>query len=304
MADSGITARRLRMAMVAAVRTLAVVVSLPVAIAATYGTGVRQETAATVAAPSFFGANTGTRLRVRQETAATVAAPDPAAVEAARRLDPSARRPIQQGLRNEGFDPGPPDGLFGPRTRAAIRRWQDARRTPSTDYLDNTAAQLLREAAAPPAPPSLTAASVTDSYQSPVVTTQPRSSPPPGAPLPPEVSRDQATSPAAEPLPPAPAAGTARLPPEILVDRHLLRAEQLLADNEPAAAFEAMSEVLALHEEQDLELENGLHFQYARVAFAAGRTETAIASLKEYLIAAGRDGESTERPSSCSTPRK
>ena len=29
-------------------------------------------------------------------------------------LDRSTRRLIQQGLRNEGFDPGTPDGLFGP----------------------------------------------------------------------------------------------------------------------------------------------------------------------------------------------
>ena len=52
-----------------------------------------------------------------------------------------------------------------------------------------------------------------------------------------------------------------------------------------------MNEVLALQEEHDLELGNGFHYQYARVAFAARRTETAIASLNEYLIAAGRDGE-------------
>ena len=83
----------------------------------------------------------------------------------------------------------------------------------------------------------------------------------------------------------------AQLPPEVMVDRHLVRAERLLADNEPAAALEAMNEVLALQQEHDLELGNGFHFQYARVAFAARRTETAIASLTEYLIAAGRDGE-------------
>ena len=31
---------------------------------------------------------------------------------------------------NESFDPEAADGRFGPRTRAAIRRWQQARRTP------------------------------------------------------------------------------------------------------------------------------------------------------------------------------
>ena len=57
-----------------------------------------------------------------------LAAPqDPSAVEASLELQRSTRRLIQQGLHNEGFDPGTPDGLFGPRTRAAIREWQQSR---------------------------------------------------------------------------------------------------------------------------------------------------------------------------------
>ena len=47
------------------------------------------------------------------------------------------RRLIQQELRNEGFNPGAPDGLFGPRTRAAVRRWQEAQGRPPTGYLDS-----------------------------------------------------------------------------------------------------------------------------------------------------------------------
>ncbi|MCY4572181.1 MAG: peptidoglycan-binding domain-containing protein [Gemmatimonadetes bacterium] len=47
---------------------------------------------------------------------------DPASAEASLALDRSTRRLIQQGLRNEGFDPGTPDGLFGPRMPAAIRK--------------------------------------------------------------------------------------------------------------------------------------------------------------------------------------
>ena len=45
------------------------------------------------------------------------AAQDSSAVEAELGLDRPTRRLIQQGLRNEGFDPGVPDGLFGPRAR-------------------------------------------------------------------------------------------------------------------------------------------------------------------------------------------
>ena len=86
-------------------------------------------------------------------------------------------------------------------------------------------------------------------------------------------------------------ASAAQLPPEIMVDRHLVRVDRLLAADDPGAALEAMNEIRALQEEHDLELGSDFPFRYARVAFAAGRTETAIASLNEYLVAAGRDGE-------------
>ena len=36
------------------------------------------------------------------------------------------RRQLQSCLKTTGFDPGTPDGLFGPRTRAAVRAWQAA----------------------------------------------------------------------------------------------------------------------------------------------------------------------------------
>ena len=85
--------------------------------------------------------------------------------------------------------------------------------------------------------------------------------------------------------------GIVQLPPEILVDRHLVRAERLLSAGDPAAALEAMNEILALQEEHDLLLPDDFDFQYAQVAYAAGRTQTAIASLNEYLVAAGREGE-------------
>ena len=59
-------------------------------------------------------------------------------------LNQAARRQIQQGLRAEGFDPGGGDGLFGPRTRAAIRNWQSARGARSTGYLDGSQVEALR----------------------------------------------------------------------------------------------------------------------------------------------------------------
>ena len=84
---------------------------------------------------------------------ATAVAPeqDPSAVEASLGLDRPTRRLIQQGLRNEGFDPGAPDGLFGPRTRTAIRDWQSSRGAAATGYLNGAEAELLQVAGAPPA---------------------------------------------------------------------------------------------------------------------------------------------------------
>ena len=62
-------------------------------------------------------------------------------------LDRAARRQIQQGLQAGGFDPGGADGLFGPRTRSAIRGWQASRGGRATGYLDAAAVAALRSAA-------------------------------------------------------------------------------------------------------------------------------------------------------------
>ena len=77
-------------------------------------------------------------------------------VEEGLNLDLAARRQIQQGLAAGGFNPGGADGLFGPRTRAAIRRWQSSRGARSTGYLDGASAEALRTAGG--AGPAVTAA--------------------------------------------------------------------------------------------------------------------------------------------------
>ena len=59
-------------------------------------------------------------------------------------LDRAARQQIQRGLEEAGFDPGGADGLFGPRTRAAIRGWQTSRGSRATGYLDRAAVAALR----------------------------------------------------------------------------------------------------------------------------------------------------------------
>ena len=59
-------------------------------------------------------------------------------------LDRTARQEVQRGLQAAGFDPGGADGLFGPRTRSAIRSWQTSRGSRATGYLDASSVALLR----------------------------------------------------------------------------------------------------------------------------------------------------------------
>ena len=228
------------------------------------------------------------------ESLAVTAPQDSAAGEASLALDRPTRRLIQQGLRNEGFDPGTPDGLFGPRTRAAIREWQHSRGASSTGYLNGAEAELLRTATAPPAaapdappPPEVVPAAGPTASSAAAAPASTPTETDPGPPSPATVAAEEvdpqnAAETNTQQRPRARGAdGTVQLPPEILVD--LLRAERLLADGDPAAGREALNEILALQEE------------HAQVAHAA-----AIASLNEYLAAvlpaASPHSESNVRP--------
>ena len=84
-------------------------------------------------------------------------------------LDAASRRQIQVGLGATGFDPGGADGMFGPRTRAAIRGWQSSRGSRATGYLDGASAAALRSAAAGPA---VTPAAAPAAQQPPVATAE------------------------------------------------------------------------------------------------------------------------------------
>ena len=64
-------------------------------------------------------------------------------------LDSSERRRIQEALAGAGFDPGPADGQFGPRTRQAIEAWQQANgHTPTGELTSGQVDALLADAAA------------------------------------------------------------------------------------------------------------------------------------------------------------
>ena len=54
---------------------------------------------------------------------------------------------VQRGLAALGFDAGPPDGMFGPRTRSAIWEWQQAKGLEATGYLTQDEAEALAASA-------------------------------------------------------------------------------------------------------------------------------------------------------------
>ena len=90
--------------------------------------------AATIAVPT--AATSGVQIaQAAQPKGATPATPAPAA-------DPRVRQ-AQQALANLKFNPGPIDGRLGPRTRAAIMDFQDARRLPKSGELDAATLQAL-----------------------------------------------------------------------------------------------------------------------------------------------------------------
>ena len=58
-----------------------------------------------------------------------------AEIEEGLALSGEERRLIQMGLASLGHDPGPADGVFGRRTRAALRAWQGSAGLDATGYL-------------------------------------------------------------------------------------------------------------------------------------------------------------------------
>ena len=67
----------------------------------------------------------------------------PESVEVALGLTRAQRAIVQRGLAALKFDVGPADGVFGPRTRAAIGKWQLSRGESTTEYLGSEEAETL-----------------------------------------------------------------------------------------------------------------------------------------------------------------
>ena len=84
---------------------------------------------------------------------------------------------------------------------------------------------------------------------------------------------------------------SAQLPPEILADRYLVEAEQLIAEKEFGKALELMNKIIALQQEHNFALPEVFHYKSAELALSAGSFAAAIDSVTKYLGTVGRDGE-------------
>ena len=85
-------------------------------------------------------------------------------------------------------------------------------------------------------------------------------------------------------------AAAAQLPPEVLVDQYLLRADRLMEAKDAKGALGELGKIVALQKEHGLTLPDEFHFKHAKVAFSAGSIEAARESVNRYLTVAGREG--------------
>ena len=83
----------------------------------------------------------------------------------------------------------------------------------------------------------------------------------------------------------------AQLPPEIMADRHLLRAERLIDEKDYRSAKDELEKIATLLVEHGVVVPEEFHFRYAQVASQAGLNKAVIDSLNTYLATAGRTGK-------------
>ena len=82
----------------------------------------------------------------------------------------------------------------------------------------------------------------------------------------------------------------AQLPPEILVDSYLLRAEQAIGEGDPVRARAEINKINLLEKEHELDLPNEFYFRYAQIAAATDLPKQAHEAVVKYLTVAGREG--------------
>ena len=84
---------------------------------------------------------------------------------------------------------------------------------------------------------------------------------------------------------------SSQLPPEIMVDKHLILAEELFEKKDYAGAFKEMEKIVALQKEHNLTLPDAFLFKYAKFALKAGEPQTTLDAVNKYLVAVGKKGE-------------
>ena len=83
---------------------------------------------------------------------------------------------------------------------------------------------------------------------------------------------------------------SAQLPPEIMADKYLMQAEQLLEKKDFDGALKLVERIIAMQKEHGFALRDEFHFKHAKIAYAAGMIQTAIDAVSAYL-SAGSKGE-------------
>ena len=82
-----------------------------------------------------------------------------------------------------------------------------------------------------------------------------------------------------------------QLPPDILADKYLRQAEQMVQEKDYEGARKAMEQLEALQQEHGLEPAPEDHFRYAQIWSASGSPERAIEAAVHYLQIGGREAE-------------
>ena len=85
-----------------------------------------------------------------------------------------------------------------------------------------------------------------------------------------------------------------QLPPDILADKYLRQAEQLVREKDSEGARKAMQELIALQQAHGLKAAPEDHFRYAQIWSAAGAPEQAMEAAVRYLQIRGREADHYE----------
>ena len=92
----------------------------------------------------------------------------------------------------------------------------------------------------------------------------------------------------------APPRQRVELPPEILADKYLRQAEQLVREKDYEGARQALEKLEALQQEHGLEPDPEDHFRYARIWSEVGAPERTMEAAVRYLQIRGREAEHYE----------